>query len=218
MNEVEKALQKLLEGDDPSPQDHFPPKVNARLREPPSWASKEPTESEKNRHDDAMRLLGAAQRASKTAQRITWLNKAADAFSASHASRAACKDRCDHCCHIPVKLSQAEAAFLGKAIGRAPTPASELSQTPWDQAPMSPCTFLEAGHCSVYVNRPAVCRTHMNMDRDDLLCRLVPGLDIPVPYADTRAFAFVSMHIAGEGEWADIRQWFPRAGSKAGVP
>lgn len=218
MNDIETALLKLFEGEDPSPKAHFTPEVNTRLREAPYWESTSPTAPERARYADAMRLLDASQRASTRSQRITWLNKAADAFSASHASRAACKDRCDHCCHIPVKLSQAEAAFLGKAIGRAPTPASELSQTPWDQAPMSPCTFLEAGHCSVYVNRPAVCRTHMNMDRDDLLCRLVPGLDIPVPYADTRAFAFVSIHIAGEGEWADIRQWFPRARSKAGVP
>ena len=49
----------------------------------------------------------------------------------------------------------------------------------------------------------------MNMDKDDLLCRLVPGSSIPVPYLDTTPLLFAQVQIDPSSERADIRQWFP---------
>ena len=54
-----------------------------------------------------------------------------------------------------------------------------------------------------------VCRSHMNLDQDELLCRLIPGVAVPVPYLDTRLLALASIEILGASQpLADLRQWF----------
>lgn len=52
------------------------------------------------------------------------------------------------------------------------------------QVEPSPCPFLRDGGCSVYDVRPMACRLLLNLDDDDLLCQLVHGQAIPVPYAN----------------------------------
>lgn len=74
----------------------------------------------------------------------------------------------------------------------------------------TPCTFLAAGRCSIYEHRPISCRLQINVDVDDLLCRLVPGEAITVPYLDTRTEKVASLLILGaNARIADIRDWFP---------
>src|SRR5207247_1525645 len=74
------------------------------------------------------------------------------------APHAACKAGCSHCCHIPAKISAVAARTMGKAIGRTPAPAGAHAPLA-DTGYASPCPFLQAGRCSVYAHRPAVCRT-----------------------------------------------------------
>jgi hypothetical protein len=54
-----------------------------------------------------------------------------------------------------------------------------------------------------------VCRVHVSLDDDDLLCRLVPGQDVPVPYADTRQVQAIFLAAQLGHTVADIREFFP---------
>lgn len=80
-----------------------------------------------------------------------------------------------------------------------------------------PCPFLAqdpaagpgAGRCTIYASRPLACRQLVNLDRDALLCHLVPGRDVQVPYLNVRQHAAIQMEALGIGQrFADIRAWF----------
>ena len=73
------------------------------------------------------------------------------------------------------------------------------------------CPFLVDGSCSIYAHRPMACRTHLNLDDDDLLCRLVPGIKVPVPYADATQLKAFYLAAQPNAELADIREFFPVA-------
>lgn len=75
--------------------------------------------------------------------------------------------------------------------------------------PLAPCLFLQAGRCLVYELRPMTCRTLLNLDDDDHLCRHADGESAQVPYADaTKLEVFALMAQAGK-QYADIREFFP---------
>ncbi len=61
--------------------------------------------------------------------------------------------------------------------------AGELLQAGWRG---TSCPFLRDSACSIYAHRPTVCRTLLNLDDDALLCELVDGVEVLVPYADAR--------------------------------
>jgi len=72
-----------------------------------------------------------------------------------------------------------------------------------------PCTFLVESKCSIYEHRPLACRQQFNFDDDNLVCQLVPGEGIAVPYLNVQseqvAYAVaMGMH----ANMADIRDWF----------
>lgn len=80
-----------------------------------------------------------------------------------------------------------------------------------------PCPFLDVdsagpvgnGRCRIYASRPLTCRQLINLDRDDLLCHLVPGETVSAPYLDMRLHAAVQLETFGRGQRvADIRTWF----------
>ena len=48
------------------------------------------------------------------------------------------------------------------------------------------------------------------LDRDDLLCRLVPGHAIPVPYADARMLKGLYLLAQPAARLADVRGFFPQ--------
>lgn len=170
-------------------------------------------------------LLRTAYRAGTAAQRVLWLRKAASAWSEPLVQHAACRRGCSHCCHIPVTITDVEARIIGKAIGRPPErPAGALSIEEAAEALAalpgtaavsyaSPCTFLEDGLCSIYAHRPPACRVHINLDRDELLCRLEPGASIPVPYANSTEIKAHYALLQPSAVWADIRAFFPPDGA-----
>ena len=205
-------LQQALRGVEVSPRADFPPEVNARLEVAARYVqasigSVDPVFKEK-----AQQQLRVAMGAGTASQRVMWIRRAADTLAGGYGPVSACKPGCAHCCHIPVKISQAEAQVLGKAIRRKPVGPRQHGPAPADH---EACSFLQDGRCSIYTERPAVCRYHLNMDIDDLLCRPVPGGEVPVPYLDVRPLVIARVATGGRIDYADIRQWFPRPGRDA---
>lgn len=128
----------------------------------------------------------------------------------------ACKPGCANCCHGRVWLMQVEADLIAAKTGRnAPTIAAiEDSDTFPIRDASRPCTFLDAdAKCSIYDNRPLVCRTHFNFEPTNELCRF-ENADKTIPLIDRektipgvlKAMAEISDVHSGGG--ADIRRYF----------
>lgn len=171
-------------------------------------------------------LLQQAARTNRVGKRIRLVLKAASTWAAPVAARAACRKGCSHCCHIPVSITSAEAMNLAAATGRPmsiPDNAINLTDLTEEPTPVrtdiGPCPFLVEGSCSVYESRPVICRTHFNLDADDLLCRVVPGHPTDVPYADARLILGACLALQQDQVIADIRDFFPSNNSvHQGIP
>lgn len=166
-------------------------------------------------------MLVRAAEAGTVGQRIHWLRRAADAGTQDAAKLSACREGCSHCCYQAVILSKSEAQVIAKAIGVKLNPAAgrismdtqnleaaklEVQRRYTGQA----CVFLRDGKCSIYLQRPLVCRLLVNLDDDDLLCQLVDEGESPVvPYLnmghqELRAAILLGAH----QHYDDIREWF----------
>lgn len=172
------------------------------------------------------RLLATAKRAGSAGQRIAWLQRTASAWALPLQEVSACRKGCAHCCQHPVSITQAEAQLLGAAAGVKPARPTmsvliaELGaeEGDWDRAqlllraaaPAGPCPFLADGACSVYESRPVACRTLINLDDDDLLCRKSDGPVGQVTYADNRVLKAYYLLLQPAGILADIREFFPQ--------
>ena len=169
------------------------------------------------------RLLDQAAKAGTVAKRVTWLRKAADSVTGSAAPLAACRKGCSHCCHIAVMISRAEALVIAKETGAPLNPLagkytmanvdedSESYKAATQEAFGKPCTFLRGDGCGIYSSRPLQCRLLLNMDEDALLCQLVEGGTINVPYLNTQEHHVDSVVILGaHQDYDDIRNWFPK--------
>jgi hypothetical protein len=64
--------------------------------------------------------------------------------------------------------------------------------------------------CAIYESRPLVCRVQLNMDQDSLLCELVEGQSIPVPYANSTVIQALYMQMSLDQKFGDIREYFQR--------
>jgi hypothetical protein len=174
---------------------------------------------------DADQLVRVAQKAATASQRVVWLQRAASAWTKPMEPVAACRQGCAHCCHIAVTISSVEAELIGKHAGIKPQrPAKAVRlQSHRDlqsaqeavkglgplPAP-APCPFLNDNACSIYAVRPMACRLLLNLDDDELLCRLVPGKDIPVPYANSKQLQTLYLLAQVATPLADIRDFFPK--------
>lgn len=174
---------------------------------------------------DRLRLVNEALAAPSRAKAIVWLHRAADRLGMAVAPEVACRRGCSACCHQDVLVSDAEAALIGRAIGRKPVaePAGavvvgrDLQDAPVVPIRHSgePCTFLQDDQCSIFRNRPLMCRLHANFDRDALLCQIVPGESISAPYVDASIEkAVYHGKVTAGGLVADLRDWFPRAAER----
>jgi len=50
------------------------------------------------------------------------------------------------------------------------------------------------------------------MDSVDTLYRLVPGVEVPVPYLNTMILKGYFAYLTQTEQYADIREWFPITG------
>lgn len=192
----------------------FPVEIQQRLLHAEQDSSKRAGAADIRHMADCVRLVGVAQSAQRKSQRVIWLRRAAQAFNLAHLAHSACRRGCSHCCHTSVVITQTEAMIIGDLIGRK----SERIQSTIEPKLLgnysSPCPFLLDNACEIHSHRPIVCRTHLAMTEDDLLCRLIDNQSVPVPYANAQMITFSLALASGPNEVvADIREWFPTDGS-----
>jgi len=170
-----------------------------------------------------LRLLDQAAKASTVPKKVMWLRKAAAVLTEGAAPLAACRKGCSHCCRIAVVISRAEAQVIARETGaRMNQSAGKFTMSNVDEdegasykaatreAFGMPCTFLTDDGCSAYSSRPLQCRLLLNMDEDALLCQLVEGGTVNVPYLNTQSHHIDSVLILGaHQDYDDIRSWFP---------
>lgn len=171
-------------------------------------------------------LVRVAQKATTASQRVIWLQRAAAAWAKPIEKVAACRKGCSHCCHISVTISTTEAAIIGRHVGLKPAQPSKAVklQSSWDlqeglpdvkaisaRTESSPCPFLVNDACSIYEARPMACRLLLNLDDDALLCELIPGKTVPVPYANSDQLKMLYLLANVASPLADIRDFFPTA-------
>ena len=206
---VEASLKEFNEGLALDPSAEFPERVNTRLAVVDSIARGNASKIDRTQLKPVNLFLKQVGSGKTRTSRFIWLQRAADAFAKEIGKHAACHQGCTHCCYTPVTLSEAEAVFIGKSISVSPVASAERIKRTASYT--DPCPFLKDNACSIYEHRPTVCRTHFNLDSDSLLCELVDGAAIPVPYMDARVFTAHTLKISGgtDTKLADIREWFP---------
>ncbi len=201
----------------------LPETVRARLPQAQAYALAavaRAAASQTKRQAGLASRFAALQRSNRnTEHRLEELRQLGDAYTQEVSKVSACRTGCSHCCHIPVFLSASEAKLIGKQIGRRPVnlPAGEV-HTPGAYGYDRPCTFLKDSRCSIYEHRPMACRWHFNLDRDALLCELIPELSVPVPLADMRSLQILYTQVTFGDTIADVRDFFPQKAKMPGAP
>jgi len=135
------------------------------------------------------------------------------------ADLVACRAGCDRCCHLRVVMHQAEAEALGRSIGVEPRtlPPDYRMAAKESYGADTPCSFLREGTCTIYADRPFVCRDHVNLDEDALLCsfenlELARNGDpraVDIPILDAGVLQQVYEQLGAGGIVGDIRDFFP---------
>lgn len=178
----------------------------------------------------AERLLNTARTAGTAAQRVTWLQRTASAWSKPLEAVAACRKGCSHCCKIPVTMTDIEAKQLGARLGVKPdTPKFSVSLAAIgfeeedlmaaqlqlrEAVPATACPFLVDEECAIYAARPLACRLHLNLDEDDLLCRPSGSTESFVPLANAMTLKGMYLALQPSAILADIRDFFPRGAAR----
>lgn len=189
----------------------FPEDINARLAIVDEHAQANIAAASTTMHIASIntKLTEIRESTAPARRRYIQLRNLSDKYYAPVATVAPCRKGCAHCCYVAVPLTQTEANIIGEAIGRRArrVPASLLALTK-DIGYHNPCPFLLNNVCSIYEHRPHACRTHYNLDIDDLLCRLDGPLNVPVPLANSGPLDLAYMEMIRE-PIGDIRQFFP---------
>lgn len=115
-----------------------------------------------------------------------------------------CKASCTACCHTQVSITQDEADLLAREItngaqvdlkrmrnlSETGNDADLFYKTPYEERA---CPFLDdSGLCTVYENRPSVCRTN-NVISDPAFCETKGGVEQPVRLLNTHKADMIIM-------------------------
>jgi Fe-S-cluster containining protein len=149
-----------------------------------------------------------------TSRKIYYMGVVLETLDFATSGIVPCKAGCSSCCHMATNVTLREAQDIAKASGRALTiPTATMTD---DEAIAAfegtPCPFLVDNKCSVYASRPFSCRAHYSVDRDNLLCKVVPGSSILAPTFNNQQFALLNAltyERADLLQYADIREYFP---------
>lgn len=163
---------------------------------------------------DVIRAMNSSSRS-----KLQRIYRIADAVMAYREPFVACKKGCSDCCHMNITISTEEAARIGAASRRKVEKLLNNLQHEVSAFAGIPCPFLEADSaCSVYADRPLVCRNHASFDEDAKLCnpKLMNDVQMPaVNYAGIEE-AFGSLVLASKNSvLADIRDFFPNVSASA---
>lgn len=130
----------------------------------------------------------------------------------------ACKAGCTHCCHMNTMIYEHEAVRLAEVTGRKMV---RLPYRPLDQVALEgtrfngrPCTFLVENKCSVYEDRPLVCRTHHSLREDVSHCSMKSDFNhIRPPMYDPDILEVPYMALSASYNraepWGNIAEFFP---------
>lgn len=80
-----------------------------------------------------------------------------DRVMMAHARHFACRSGCDGCCQTERSVTDVEYAALEVAVDRLPAETLDRLRA---QRPTQHCSLLLDGRCSVYEERPIICRSH----------------------------------------------------------
>jgi len=118
--------------------------------------------------------------------RLNKLIQIAGQVQAALSPYMACHAGCSHCCHMGTLIYAHEAERLAAVSGREMIP---VRHRPRDQVIAlvdnfhgRPCPFLRNNRCSVYNDRPFICRVHhsLNTNPQDCSLSLPPDKKPPV--------------------------------------
>lgn len=167
--------------------------------------------------------LGYAEAAEEAMNQIPTMNARAaiklnkiysvlDEYSELRAPHVACKQGCDDCCHMNLQITSLEAERIEKAAGRkAKVPRANTFHKP-DRYAGVPCPFLKDRACSIYADRPLMCRAHASFDDDAYWCAPERMNTVTLPLVEIKpaklAVSLVAMQ-AKAPSFADIREFFP---------
>jgi Fe-S-cluster containining protein len=97
-------------------------------------------------------------------QRVIWIT---DAVVKALQPHVACGPGCSYCCHMNTVIYEHEARRLAEVSGRKMTAVPYRPPNVVSSEGMrynsTPCPFLVADKCSVYDDRPLVCRVHHSL-------------------------------------------------------
>ena len=138
----------------------------------------------------------------------------ADAFMEHREPFVACKKGCADCCHMNITISPEEATRIGAASRREIKKLLRNVYHEVDAFAGIPCPFLDADAvCSIYADRPLVCRNHASFDEDATLCnpRLMNDIQMPMTNYTGIDEAFATLILTSKDSvLADIRDFFPK--------
>ena len=123
----------------------------------------------------------------------------------------ACAKGCSSCCKMNVTISQIEANLIGEKTGIKVNQLSNSKNHDSGEFIGIPCMFLKDGSCSIYDDRPFVCRKHVWFDTSPYWCDPERSLEVEMPMIEfsgaVGAFFDVTKKSSG-GVHADIRDFF----------
>lgn len=135
-----------------------------------------------------------------------------DELANDRAPFIACKKGCANCCRMNVMISSLEAEQIARASGRKAMTVAKSRQHPIGTFDGMDCPFLIESVCSVYEDRPLVCRSHASYYATNFACDTVnmPITDAPIVEFTglNKALAMVSAAKC-YAMFADIRDFFP---------
>ncbi|KQX96857.1 hypothetical protein ASD28_17350 [Massilia sp. Root133] len=109
---------------------------------------------------------------SKRSKVIAIANRMTEAL----APHVACRAGCSSCCHMNTIIYEHEAIRLaevsGRKMTRLPFRPSDVVFAEGLKFNGRPCPFLVENRCSVYEDRPLVCRTHHSLREDATQCSM----------------------------------------------
>lgn len=151
-------------------------------------------------------------------RKVIKLRKLADSAAEVIAPFTPCAKGCSACCHNPALVSEAEAMVIAQATGaKLASPQRVFDVAAGKEARRDyfapylgvACTFLKDGACSIYKNRPMVCRVQHSLESSPAGC---DGGRQPASVDLTEIF-LADLRMSGRMMiYADLREFFPPQG------
>jgi len=128
------------------------------------------------------------------------------------AGHVACRSGCADCCRMNVTISDLEARQIAAHTGRTVAKLTVSVEHPIDTYRGVVCPFLVDERCSIYDQRPRVCRQHVSFDTSAYWCAPSRSTDVSMPLlgwtgVDAAYQALVTA--SASAVFADIRDFFP---------